>query len=66
MTKNEKNLFKYLINLRANETDFQHTFWNCWVIRDTGMDLVEKIIMTKIGKKDIHYLLKVMKNLFNL
>ena len=30
MTKNEKNLFKYLINLRANEADFQHTFWNYW------------------------------------
>ena len=65
MTKNEKNLFKYLINLRANETDFQHTFKIIGLIKDTGMDLVEKIIMTKIMKKDIHYLLKIMKSLFN-
>ena len=34
MTTNEKmeknSLFKYLINLRANETNFQCTLWNYW------------------------------------
>ena len=44
---------------------FNALFGIIGVIKDTGMDLVEKIIMIKIGKKDIHYLLKVMKSLFN-